>query len=49
MAKDISRTEKRKKIAVIGAGIGGLVSALKLANDGLEVKVLKVQIILAEK
>ena len=41
MAKDISRTEKRKKIAVIGAGIGGLVSALKLASDGLEVKVFE--------
>ena len=41
MAKDISRTEKRKRIAVVGAGIGGLVSALKLANDGLEVKVFE--------
>ena len=41
MAKDISITVKRKKIAVVGAGIGGLVSALKLANDGFEVKVFE--------
>ena len=41
MAKDISRTRKRKKIAVVGAGIGGLVSALKLASDGFEVKVFE--------
>ena len=41
MAKDISSTRKRKKIAVVGAGIGGLVSALKLASDGFEVKVFE--------
>ena len=41
MAKVISITVKRKKIAVVGAGIGGLVSALKLANDGFEVKVFE--------
>ena len=37
MAKDISIIGRRKRIAVVGAGIGGLVSALKLANDGFEV------------
>ena len=49
MAKDISITVKRKKIAVVGAGIGGLVSALKLANDGFEVKVFESSDFLAEK
>ena len=41
MAKDISILAKRKKIAVVGAGIGGLVSALKLAHEGFEVKVFE--------
>ena len=41
MAKDISIIGKRKRIAVVGAGIGGLVSALKLANDGFEVTVFE--------
>ena len=49
MAKDISIIVKRKKIAVVGAGIGGLVSALKLATMALKSKYLKAQIILAEK
>ena len=41
MAKDISILAKRKNIAVVGAGIGGLVSALKLSNDGYQVKVFE--------
>ena len=41
MAKDISIIGQRKRIAVVGAGIGGLVSALKLAHDGFEVKVFE--------
>ena len=41
MAKDISIIGRRKRIAVVGAGIGGLVSALKLANDGFEVTVFE--------
>jgi len=41
MAKDISIIGKRKRIAVVGAGIGGLVSALKLANDGFKVTVFE--------
>ena len=41
MAKDVPIMRKRKKIAVVGAGIGGLVSALKLAHEGFEVKVFE--------
>ena len=41
MAKDVPIMRKRKKIAVVGAGIGGLVSALKLAQEGFEVKVFE--------
>ena len=45
MAKDVPIMRKRKKIAVVGAGIGGLVSALKLAHEGFEVKVFELSLI----
>ena len=41
MPNDVPIMRKRKKIAVVGAGIGGLVSALKLAHEGFEVKVFE--------